>query len=143
MSDPYRLQRFLDAQESIFDNVCSELRAGRKVSHWMWFIFPQLAGLGSSLLSLKYAITSLDEARAYVEHPVLGPRLRHCADLALSVDGLSARQIFGNPDDLKFRSSMTLFSRATTHNAIFIAALRKYFAGHEDPLTIELLTSNG
>jgi uncharacterized protein (DUF1810 family) len=139
MNDPYRLQRFLDAQASVYDTVCSELRSGKKRSHWMWFIFPQIAGLGHSAAAHVYAISSLDEATAYLAHPVLGARLRECSQLVAAIEGRSIDEIFGYPDDLKFRSSMTLFAQATTDNAIFAACLQKYFDGHPDPATLALL----
>src|ERR1700756_83260 len=112
MSDPYDLQRFVDAQNPVYDKVCSELRDGRKKSHWMWFVFPQIAGLGSSPLARRYAISSLAEAAAYHAHPILGPRLTECTSLVNRVEGRPVEQIFGYPDDLKFCSSMTLFARA-------------------------------
>jgi len=138
-SDPFHLQRFVDAQEDIFDEVCAELRNGRKQSHWMWFIFPQIKGLGSSSTAQYYAIFSKAEAEAYLLHPVLGPRLRECTRLVNQIEGRSLRQIFGTPDDLKFRSSMTLFALATPDNQLFLEALQKYCAGQFDRLTLELL----
>jgi len=138
-NDPYNLQRFVDAQNPVFAQVCSELRAGRKRSHWMWFIFPQIQGLGYSPLAQKFAISSLEEAKAYLEHPILGPRLRECCHLVNLIEGRSIEEIFGYPDDLKFRSSMTLFTSATSENQIFKAALEKYFNGELDPSTIERL----
>src|SRR6516225_11326945 len=131
MSDPndaYDLQRFVDAQNPRFEGVRAELRAGRKTSHWMWFIFPQIEGLGHSSTARYFAIRSLDEAKAYLRHPVLGPRLRECARLVNAVEGRTASQVFGDPDDLKFRSSMTLFAQATDDNAEFVEAIRKYFS---------------
>jgi uncharacterized protein (DUF1810 family) len=110
--DPYSLQRFLDAQAPVYERVLGELRAGRKRSHWMWFVFPQIAGLGQSEMARRYAISSLAEAKTYREHPVLGARLRDCTALVNQVDGRSIDEIFGYPDDLKFHSSMTLFARA-------------------------------
>ena len=139
MTDPYNLQRFLDAQSPIFDQVRAELRQGRKRSHWMWFIFPQIAGLGHSAMATKFAIASLAEARAYLEHPVLGPRLRGCTELVNDVEGRSISEILGPPDDMKFRSSMTLFARATSDNRVFLEALQKYFGGEADPLTLAKL----
>ncbi|MGD8808219.1 MAG: DUF1810 domain-containing protein [Gammaproteobacteria bacterium] len=133
------LNRFLDAQRNVFDGVESELRAGRKTSHWMWFVFPQLRGLGQSPLSEKFAICDIDEARAYLEHPVLGSRLRECTRLVNAIEGRSVRQIFGYPDYLKFRSCMTLFRRAGPSAEVFATALEKYFDGDEDPRTLELL----
>ena len=136
---PHDLQRFVDAQRAVYERVCAELRAGDKRSHWMWFIFPQLAGLGHSPMARRYAISSLAEARAYLEHPLLGARLEECTRLVNAVEGRSILQIFGPPDDMKFRSSMTLFSRATAHDAIFREALDKYFGGEPDRRTLELL----
>ena len=137
--DRYNLQRFVEAQEPIYDGVRAELQAGAKVSHWMWFIFPQLKGLGSSPVAQRFAISSLAEASAYLQHPVLGPRLRHCTHLVNRIDGRSIDSIFGFPDDLKFRSSMTLFAQATPDNRIFVDALDKYFAGQPDELTLQFL----
>ena len=140
MDDPYDLERYVRAQQPVFAQVCAELADGRKQSHWMWFIFPQLRGLGSSPMAQRYAIGSLAEARAYLDHPLLGERLRTCTQLVNRTEGRNARAIFGSPDDLKFRSSMTLFARATAGDSEpFSAALAKYFAGEEDPLTRELL----
>src|SRR5271157_938227 len=119
MNDPFNLQRFVDAQRPIFDQVCSELRDGRKTSHWMWFIFPQIKGLGHSQLARKFAIASLEEANAYLEHPILGPRLIECTNLVNLIEGRSIEQIFGYPDNLKFCSCMTLFARATD-NHVFV-----------------------
>jgi uncharacterized protein (DUF1810 family) len=139
-SDPFDLQRFVDAQARVYHTVLDELRDGRKRSHWIWFVFPQIAGLGSSPTAARYAISSLDEARAYLAHPVLGPRLRECAQLVTRVQGRSVSQIFGSPDDLKVRSSMTLFARATSDNDDFVAVLEKYYDGAEDPLTVTQLS---
>jgi uncharacterized protein (DUF1810 family) len=136
MDDPYHLNRFVDAQAPVIDRVREELAQGRKRSHWMWFIFPQIAGLGFSVMAQRYAIASLDEARAYLRHPILGPRLEDCTRLAVAVDGRSATEIFGSPDDMKFRSSMTLFAMAVPDGAIFTEALRKYCAGEPDPETL-------
>ena len=119
MTDAYNLHRFLDAQNCIYDTVLDELRAGIKSSHWIWFIFPQITGLGHSGLAQQFAIASLDEAKAYLQHPILGPRLRACTQLVLDVNGHSAEEIFGYPDHLKFRSCMTLFVTAATDNTIF------------------------
>ncbi|HLZ91122.1 MAG TPA: DUF1810 domain-containing protein [Candidatus Acidoferrum sp.] len=138
-NDPYRLQRFVEAQNSCFESVCRELREGRKQSHWMWFIFPQLKGLGSSPTAIRYAISSKREAEEYLKHSILGPRLRLCTELVMLVEGRAIEQIFGSPDHLKFRSSMTLFANATTENKIFQDALQKYFAGMPDHLTMERL----
>lgn len=139
MIDPYDLQRFIDAQNPVYDNVCAELRAGRKKSHWMWFVFPQIEGLGSSPLARKFAISSLAEAAAYLAHPILGPRLVECTRLVNLVEGRPIEQVFGYPDDLKFSSSMTLFARATPENGVFIDALKKYFIGQFDPATLARL----
>lgn len=139
MNDPHDLQRFLDAQSSVFEQVCAELRVGRKDGHWMWFIFPQIRGLGSSWMSNKFAISSKEEAAAYLEHSILGPRLRKCTQLVIQVDGRSIRDIFGYPDDMKFRSSMTLFAHVTSDSCDFEKGLQKYFEGSFDPLTIKLL----
>jgi uncharacterized protein (DUF1810 family) len=139
MSDPYDLQRFVDAQNPVYDKVCSELRDGRKKSHWMWFIFPQIEGLGSSPLALKFAISSLAEAAAYLEHPILGPRLAECTRLVNQVEGQPIDQIFGHPDDLKFRSSVTLFAHTTPDNRVFVDALQKYFSGAFDRATLARL----
>jgi uncharacterized protein (DUF1810 family) len=137
--DNYDLRRFVDAQKGVFEQVCAELRLGQKSGHWMWFIFPQLRGLGHSQMATKYAISSRDEAEAYLKHPVLGPRLRECTRLVMLVEGRSVNQIFGYPDDLKFRSSMTLFASTTSENHIFKDALHKYFEGELDRFTTERL----
>lgn len=139
MTDAYNLNRFLDAQEGVYDTVLDELRAGRKSSHWIWFIFPQIAGLGRSGMAQQFAIGSLDEAKAYLQHPVLGPRLRECTQLVLDVEGRSVEEIFGYPDYLKFRSCLTLFMTATSGNKIFKDALLKYFDDKPDQLTLDLL----
>lgn len=127
----------MDAQDPVFGQVRSELKRGRKTGHWMWFIFPQIQGLGDSPTSRYYAITSLKEAKAYLEHPVLGARLRECTQLVVAVDGSSAIQIFGSIDALKFHSSMTLFAQATSENQLFRDALNKYFMGKLDDLTLQ------
>ena len=137
--DPFNLQRFLDAQNPIYEQVCRELRAGEKRSHWMWFIFPQIRGLGSSPTAMAFGISSVAEARAYLEHPVLGPRIRECTRMVLEVESRSIDEILGYPDDLKFRSSMTLFASVGVDAEIFQDALQKYFAGQPDPLTLERL----
>ena len=139
MTDQYNLHRFLDAQERVYDTVVDELRTGSKSSHWIWFIFPQIAGLGRSGMAQQFAIASLEEAKAYLQHPVLGPRLRACTQLVMHVEGRSAEEIFGYPDNLKFRSCMTLFMTATTDNTIFQNALLKYFHGKRDQLTLDIL----
>jgi len=137
--DPYNLQRFVEAQDPVFQRVCSELRGGSKRSHWMWFIFPQIRGLGQSAVSVKYSISSLAEAKAYLAHSILGPRLRECTRLVNQVDGRSIEDIFGYPDDLKFHSSITLFARATPDSQVFMDALQKYFRGEFDQLTLDRL----
>jgi uncharacterized protein (DUF1810 family) len=139
MDDPFDLARFLNAQAGVYPQVLAELRVGQKQSHWIWFIFPQMKGLGSSSHAQFYGIGSLQEAAAYCRHPVLGPRLEECTILVNQVEKQTIERILGYPDDLKFRSSMTLFSRATPESAIFAQALDKYFAGQPDPLTLELL----
>jgi uncharacterized protein (DUF1810 family) len=137
--DPYDLQRFVDGQNPVFEEVRAELQAGRKRGHWMWFVFPQLRGLGSSQMAAKFGISSRQEAEAYLKHPILGPRLRKCTGLVNLVEGRSIDEIFGYPDNLKFRSSMTLFASATPDDQVFKDALEKYFAGEVDRLTIEQL----
>ena len=139
MHDLHHLQRFVDAQNSVYERVCSELRKGRKQSHWIWFIFPQIKGLGSSATAARFAISSREEAAAYLEHPILGPRLRECTRLVTLVEGRSLNQIFGSPDDLKFRSSMTLFAQVAADNQIFLDALEKYCGGEFDGLTLDRL----
>ena len=145
MQDSHRLQRFVDAQDDdgTYESALRELRDGRKRSHWMWFIFPQLAGLGQSPASRRYAISSLEEARAYVEHPVLGPRLEECARALLQRTGGSARDIFGGIDAMKLRSSMTLFHRADPDNALYGEVLDRYFGGEPDSATDRLLGASG
>ena len=139
MNDRYDLQRFVAAQNPVYDAVCAELRAGRKRSHWMWFVFPQIAGLGSSAMARKFAIASADEARAYLAHPLLGPRLRECSQLVADLDGRAIEAIFSYPDDMKFQSSMTLFAQVASEQAVFDACLRKYFGGVADAATLERL----
>jgi uncharacterized protein (DUF1810 family) len=138
-SDPYGLGRFVDAQEPVFASVLSELRSGRKRGHWMWFIFPQIRGLGRSSTAEYYAIGSLAEAQAYLKHPVLGPRLVECCRLVNIIEGRTATEIFGYPDDLKFRSSLTLFARAAPGQSVFAEALAKYFGNEPDPSTLARL----
>jgi uncharacterized protein (DUF1810 family) len=133
------LQRFHDAQHGVYERALGELRAGRKTSHWMWFVFPQLHGLGFSAMSQRYAITSLDEARDYLADPVLGARLRECADVLARTDGRTAEQILGGTDAQKLRSSMTLFHRAAPDEPVFRAVLDKYYRGELDPATEERL----
>jgi uncharacterized protein (DUF1810 family) len=145
MQDPHRLQRFVDAQDDdgTYESALRELRDGRKRSHWMWFIFSQIAGLGQSPTSRRYAISSLEEARAYVAHPVLGPRLEECVRALLARTGASARDIFGGIDAMKLRSSMTLFHRADPDNALYTEVLDRYFGGEPDEATDRLLDASG
>jgi len=137
----FNLQRFVDAQAPVYDTVVDELRAGAKRSHWIWFIFPQLAGLGRSPTAARFAISSLAEAQAYLDHDILGPRLRECTRLVNSIEGRSVDDIFGWPDNLKVRSSMTLFARATPDNAEFLRLLEKFYGGEQDPATVALLSA--
>jgi len=139
MDDPFDLARFVEAQDSVYAQVLNELRAGRKRSHWMWFIFPQIDGLGASPMAKKFAISGREEAEAYLLHPLLGPRLRECTKLLIAAPQRSIESILGRPDDLKFRSSMTLFAKVATDNADFVAALDKFYEGSFDPLTLERL----
>jgi uncharacterized protein (DUF1810 family) len=141
-SDGFDLNRFVDAQHGIYDRALEEIRSGHKRSHWMWYVFPQITGLGSSPTSQFYAITSIDEARAYLQHPVLVARLIECAEAVLAINGKSATEIFGYPDDMKLRSSMTLFAQASPPSSIYERVLGKYFAGEHDPETIRLLKSS-
>jgi uncharacterized protein (DUF1810 family) len=138
-ADPFDLERFVTAQEPVYRDVIAELRDGRKRSHWMWFVFPQLRGLGGSAVAARYGISSLEEADAYLRHPVLGPRLRECTQLVNGVQGRSVGEIFGSPDDLKLCSSMTLFARAADDNADFVALLDKFYDGRYDERTLERL----
>ncbi|MDB5857752.1 MAG: hypothetical protein JWQ76_1441 [Ramlibacter sp.] len=138
--DAFDLQRFVTAQAPVMDAVLAELGAGRKRSHWMWFVFPQLRGLGLSSTAQHYGIASLAEARAYLAHPVLGPRLRACCALVLGVQGRSANEILGSPDDLKLRSCLTLFGLAAPDEPVFGQALQKYYGGVRDPKTVALLS---
>ena len=139
MSDIFDLRRFVEAQERTYDSILDELRVGQKRRHWMWYIFPQIKGLGASAMSEKYGISSEEEARAYSEHPILGSRLRECAQLVINVEGRSAEQVFHYPDNLKFRSCMTLFEQCAKDNGIFRDALLKYFDGKPDRLTLDIL----
>jgi len=139
MTDPFNLRRFVEAQERDYPSVLQELAAGQKRSHWIWYIFPQIEGLGGSPMSKKYAISSREEAGAYSEHPILGRRLRECTQLVLNVEGRGAEQIFPYPDHLKFRSCMTLFERSAADPGIFRRALLKYFAGNGDQSTLDIL----
>jgi uncharacterized protein (DUF1810 family) len=133
------LGRFVEAQAPVYARALAELTAGRKQSHWMWFIFPQISGLGKSPMAQHYAIHSLDEARNYLAHPLLGARLKECTGAVMDVEGRSAHEIFDTPDDLKFRSCMTLFAHAAPDEPLFRAALEKYFDGAEDALTLQKL----
>jgi uncharacterized protein (DUF1810 family) len=142
VSDPYNLRRFVDAQDPIYARVCTELRNGRKASHWMWFVFPQLRGLGQSQMAQTFGISSRAEAKAYLKHPVLGARLRECTRLVNLVEGRLIEDIFGYPDDLKFRSSMTLFASVAPEDTAFQDALGKYFGGEPDARTLELLATS-
>jgi uncharacterized protein (DUF1810 family) len=138
-ADAYDLERFVRAQDGIFDQALAEISSGRKRSHWMWFVFPQFAGLGMSATSQHFAIRSVGEARAYLAHPVLGPRLQQCADALLSVDGRTAHDIFGSPDDVKLRSSATLFAAAASSGSAFQRVLDRYFDGAPDERTLHLI----
>lgn len=138
-ADAFDLQRFLDAQDGIYPQALAELRAGRKRSHWMWFVFPQVAGLGYSAASRRYAITGLPEAEAYLRHPVLGPRLLACAAAVLGVEGRSATEVMGSPDDMKLRSCVTLFAEVSPPGSAFHQLLDKYFAGRADEATLRLI----
>jgi uncharacterized protein (DUF1810 family) len=139
MNSNYDLERFVRAQEPVYAAVVEELRAGRKRSHWMWFIFPQIAGLGRSDMAQRYAIANDDEAADYLAHPVLGPRLRECAGIVAALNQSDANAIFGSPDDMKFRSSMTLFADTAPDEAVFQACIDKYFDGEPDPETLARL----
>ncbi len=137
--DPFHLSRFVQAQQDDFESALAEIGSGRKRTHWMWYIFPQITGLGFSSTAQHYAIKSIAEARAYLDHPVLGPRLRQCAEAAVRVEGRSAREIFGSPDDLKLRSCATLFAMASPPGSVFDRLLEKYYRGERDPRTLRLL----
>ena len=137
--DSYHLERFVEAQNPVYDQVCWELQQGLKMTHWMWFIFPQIEGLSSSAMSKRFAISSLEEAAAYLNHPVLGARLKQCTELVINTSGRTLKQILGPTDNLKFRSSMTLFAHAATKNQVFETALTKYFPGGYDQLTLDRL----
>jgi uncharacterized protein (DUF1810 family) len=139
MADPFNLNRFVEAQAAVYPAVLAELRAGRKASHWMWFVFPQIAGLGRSPTAQFFALSGRAETAAYLAHPVLGQRLLECTLIVNALDGLSAHQIFGSPDDLKFRSSMTLFAQIAPAGSPFQAALDKYFGGAGDSATLARL----
>lgn len=137
--DTHNLQRFVEAQDPVIETVREELRAGRKRTHWMWYVFPQMEGLGRSQMARRYAISSREEAEAYLAHPTLGPRLRECTAIVNAVEGRSANEIFGSPDDLKFRSSMTLFDAVADDPTPFRTALERYYDDEPDPRTVELL----
>lgn len=138
-NNQYDLERFVRAQAGVYDSALAELRAGEKRSHWMWFVFPQIKGLGMSEMSVRFAIYSLDEAKAYLAHPVLGARLIECVEAVLAVRGKTADEIFGYPDDLKFRSSLTLFAKASGDGSVFERALDQYFDGAMDDATLRQL----
>ncbi len=139
-NDPFGLSRFVEAQDRVYGSVLAELKSGQKRSHWMWFIFPQIAGLGHSATSMHYSIKSVEEARAYLGHPVLGKRLVECSAVLLDVEGRSASAIFGYPDDMKLKSSMTLFaSAASDPHSVFDQVLDKYFQGQRDSATLEIM----
>ena len=133
------MDRYIKAQAPVYARALAELKAGHKQSHWMWYVFPQIAGLGRSGMSQTYAIQSLDEARDYLAHPVLGARMRECCRVLLALEGKTAHEIFRSPDDLKFRSCLTLFAQAAPDESLFDELLVKYFGGKEDPATLELL----
>jgi uncharacterized protein (DUF1810 family) len=139
MNDPFKLRRFLDAQAPIYEKACAELSAGKKRSHWMWFVFPQFDGLGRSEMAKTYAIASREEAQAYLHHPVLGTRIREVTRIVNDLDDRTIEQIFGYPDELKFRSSMTLFAEVAEDDNEFDEALDKYFEGEADPQTLHLM----
>lgn len=138
-NDPFDLKRFTRSQEDIYDNVLAQLKNGRKRSHWMWYIFPQIDGLGFSPTTRYYSIKSKEEAQDYLHHPILGPRLRECAMILLETEGLSASVIFGFPDNMKLKSSMTLFASVSEEGSIFKLVLKKFFNGKSDEKTIRLL----
>jgi uncharacterized protein (DUF1810 family) len=139
VDDPFDLQRFLDAQAPVYERVVAELRHGQKQSHWMWFVFPQIKGLGSGAMARRFAISSRAEAEAYLDHPLLGPRLRECTRLVVAVQGRTIDAILGYPDDLKFRSSMTLFASVAPDENDFVEALDKFYGGAMDRATLERL----
>ena len=139
VTDAFNLQRFVDAQAPVYGTVVDELRAGAKRTHWIWFVFPQLEGLGRSPTAERFAISSLAEAQAYLDHVVLGPRLRECTNLVNAIEGRSVEKIFGRPDNLKVRSSMTLFAAATADNAEFVRLLTTFYGGEHDPVTLARL----
>ena len=138
-NDPFNLSRFVTAQRAIYERVLKELGSGRKISHWMWFIFPQIDGLGESATTKYYSIKTAEEARQYLDHPILGARLVKCAETVLAVEGRSASEIFGFPDDMKLKSSMTLFASVADSNPVFARVIDKYFNGEKDQKTLDLL----
>ena len=138
MTDPHDLVRFVEAQDGVYERALAEIRSGRKRSHWMWFVFPQVDGLGFSATSKRYAIKSLDEAQAYLAHPILGTRLIECAEAVLGVKGRTAADIFGSPDDMKLRSSATLFAQVSADGSVFHRVLDEYFGGQPDRETLRL-----
>jgi uncharacterized protein (DUF1810 family) len=138
-NDPFHLNRFLQAQQNDYGSALAEIRAGRKTAHWMWFIFPQFRGLGFSATSQHFAIKSLEEAESYLAHPILGPRLLECCEALMEIEGRTAQQIFGSPDDVKLKSCATLFARASAPDSVFERLLEKYFDGQSDAKTLELL----
>ena len=143
MADPFNLDRFVRAQERVYAQALAEIRDGRKRTHWMWFVFPQIDGLGSSPMAREYAIRDLAEARAYLRHEVLGPRLVECGEAACALEGKSAREIFGTPDDLKLRSSATLFAAVSPSGSIFHRLLDRFFDGQRDLRTLALIGCDG
>ena len=142
MSDIFQFQHFIDAQENIYPDVIRELKQGHKESHWMWYIFPQITGLGQSHISKIYAIGSLDEAAAFLQHPVLGDRLYECTETVVSTEERTVEQIFGTPDYLKFHSCMTLFSQVENHHPVFDSALKRYFENKQDQSTLDILSGS-
>jgi uncharacterized protein (DUF1810 family) len=139
MDTQFNLERFVEAQDPVYRSVVAELKAGRKQTHWMWFIFPQIAGLGHSAMAQRYAIASADEAAAYLAHPLLGPRLRECSALVAAIDDKPIEEIFDAPDDRKFHSSMTLFSEVAPDEAVFVECINKFFDGVPDQATVDRL----
>ncbi len=138
-TDPYNLNRFVQAQEDDYEQALTEIRSGAKRTHWIWYIFPQLDGLGVSPTAKYYGIKSIEEAKAYLAHPLLGPRLLECAEAVLKVEGRSAREIFGSPDDLKLRSCATLFASVLPQGSVFERLLKQYYGGERDAKTLQLL----
>ena len=140
MNDTFNSERFVDAQDEVYESVVQELKEGEKKGHWMWYIFPQLKGLGASERAKRYALVSLEEARAYLDHPVLGDRLKECTELVLNIPEERIERIFHYPDNLKFWSSVTLFGQVDPEEDLFKKALKKFFSGKADPLTLDLLS---